>query len=188
MKNAMNAKSGVQKPSTSAIPEQISPSGTSRAKNARPGMATWPRYQRLTEPGAAACSHSLKRLARIDASRNQPYLVSPSAMKNTPRATRMTARPVPCLSTAMISLLLTTRSVLERHRPERGDALLHGRVRREQVGPEPLLQIHLAPERVGDAQVRRSTVDCGGGRHGGIDLLERVGEAERIARELGGGG
>src|ERR1700687_992169 len=67
MKNAMNAKSGVQKPSTSAIPEQISPSGTSRAKNARPGMATWPRYQRLTDAGAAACCHSLKRLPQVHA-------------------------------------------------------------------------------------------------------------------------
>jgi len=45
MKKATKAKKGVQRPATSATPDVISPSGTSRANIAEWGIATRPRYR-----------------------------------------------------------------------------------------------------------------------------------------------
>ena len=57
MKNAMKAKNGVQMPSSSARPEQSSPSGTRRAKTPTQGIAMRSRYECAIEPGAAFCIH-----------------------------------------------------------------------------------------------------------------------------------
>jgi len=56
MKKATSAKKGVQKPVTSATPDVISPSGTSRANVDTYGSATRSRYAWLHEAAGTACS------------------------------------------------------------------------------------------------------------------------------------
>jgi len=98
MKNAMKAKIGVQNPITRAAPEQISPSGTSRANTEAYGTATRARYHAAIGPGDACC-HSASMRARIDGSVNQRIFPRPSKTKNTPMQIRRTAQALVCLFT-----------------------------------------------------------------------------------------
>src|SRR5579864_5616527 len=103
MKNATNAKKGVQKPTTSASPETNSPIGTSRANTSPPGTATWWRYQAVIEPARAAPLQLASCPARIDESAIQRALLTASKMKKTPMQMRRIASAVPCRSMAMIN-------------------------------------------------------------------------------------
>src|SRR5262249_27650090 len=79
----------------------------------------------------------------------------------------------------------TRAGPLKRHLLQRRDSRSQRRMRREQVRPEPFLDVHPAAQRIRDAQMGRALLDRLGRRAGRLDLLERMRQPQRIARQLG---
>ena len=131
------------------------------------GPAAHPGAQHRESPGAL--SHSTRPAAsRAATAKSSPSRV---VIGRAPRGQVAGSGP------AAFSLLVC-------HAPEAGDPHRHGRVRAEEVGEAALLEVDVAAQRIGDAQVRGPVLDVRGRRLGRLDLLERRGQGRRVARQL----
>src|SRR6266851_8980718 len=108
-------------------------------------------------------------------------------------AARVSLSPIPAANSAASPSAIQSRSrdslalplqLRVAHSLEADDPHGHRWVRREQVAEEALVIGEVPGERVADAEVRGAATDHGRGRLGGLDLLQRAGERERIAGEL----
>ena len=129
-----------QNPNASAIPPSIAASGTTRAKTGAPGMIR-SRYHRLA--GGASSSHDESCAASGVASSSQDALSRPKKNMNTPRNTRSSTKAAAWARPPRTSALrrLPRRSakreggplLLKPHLAQRGNAVRHRRMRREQI-------------------------------------------------------